>query len=131
MALDLGMSAPAPSTFLSSKALSYESNQTYKKRSFLKDGYKLRVINDGTRHVNEMIFWKRTPYSAFLAKRTARFLFSPRKGFMEKGEPTSQLNWHKSCVCHCHFGSCAQVHLTPTVAIFEKHKYTNLCTVEK
>jgi hypothetical protein len=31
MATDLGMSAPAPSTFLSSKTLSYESNQPYKK----------------------------------------------------------------------------------------------------
>jgi hypothetical protein len=32
MATDLGMSAPAPSTFLSSKTLSYESNQTLQKK---------------------------------------------------------------------------------------------------
>jgi hypothetical protein len=30
MATDLGMSAPAPSPFLSSKTLSHESNQPYK-----------------------------------------------------------------------------------------------------
>jgi hypothetical protein len=32
MATALGMPAPAPSTFLSSKTLSYESNQPYQKK---------------------------------------------------------------------------------------------------
>jgi hypothetical protein len=35
MATDLGMSAPAPSPFLSSKTLSYESNQPYKKNTLI------------------------------------------------------------------------------------------------